>query len=58
MKIACLSCQAPYDIDEKKVPEGGLTFTCPRCGYAFLLVGEAPAEEEEFVIEHEPHRRR
>ena len=31
-KVECLGCQAPYQVDEKRVPEKGLKMRCPKCG--------------------------
>ena len=32
LKVACESCGAPYQIDEKRVPKTGLKMRCPKCG--------------------------
>ncbi len=46
LKVACESCQAPYQVDERRVPPSGLKMRCPKCGHSFLVtapvVGAAP----------------
>lgn len=37
LKVACESCGAPYQIDEKRVPKTGLKMRCPKCGHAFVV---------------------
>src|SRR5215831_1652444 len=41
-KVECIGCQAPYQVDEKRVPEKGLKMRCPKCGTTFKV--EAPAQ--------------
>src|SRR5262245_29658929 len=36
-KVECLGCQAPYQVDEKRVPEKGLKMRCPKCGTSFRV---------------------
>ena len=36
-KVECLGCQAPYQVDEKRVPEKGLKMRCPKCGTSFKV---------------------
>jgi len=47
LKVACESCQAPYQVDERRVPPSGLKMRCPKCGHSFLVTapaaGAAPA---------------
>ncbi len=51
MKITCEKCNAPYDVDESRIPPDGLTMKCPRCLTSFTVkrpsdAGElAPANE-------------
>jgi len=40
-KVECLGCQAPYQVDEKRVPDKGLKMRCPKCGTSFRV--EPPA---------------
>ncbi len=40
-KVECLGCQAPYQVDERRVPEKGLKMRCPKCGTTFKV--EPPA---------------
>lgn len=48
LKVECESCRAPYQVDERRVPPGGLKMRCPKCGHTFLVTdpnakGAAPA---------------
>ncbi|MET0411016.1 MAG: tetratricopeptide repeat protein, partial [Polyangiaceae bacterium] len=48
-KVECVGCQAPYQVDERRVPAKGLQMRCPKCGTSFKvepsasLAGAAPA---------------
>jgi tetratricopeptide (TPR) repeat protein len=37
IKVACISCQHPYDLDERRLPSTGLKMRCPKCGTTFLV---------------------
>jgi predicted Zn finger-like uncharacterized protein len=37
LKVECESCKAPYQIDERRVPKGGLKMRCPKCGHSFVV---------------------
>src|SRR5262245_20658911 len=37
LKVECESCRAPYQVDERRVPPGGLKMRCPKCGHTFLV---------------------
>lgn len=37
LKVECESCKAPYQVDERRVPETGLKMRCPKCGHTFLV---------------------
>src|ERR1700691_1868880 len=37
LKVACESCQAPYQVDERRVPATGLKMRCPKCGHSFVV---------------------
>jgi predicted Zn finger-like uncharacterized protein len=49
LKVECESCKAPYQVDERRVPQTGLKMRCPKCGHTFLVTdpskaaGAAPA---------------
>lgn len=43
-KVECLGCQAPYQVDERRVPDKGLKMRCPKCGTTFKV--EPPATGE------------
>ncbi|HEX9289822.1 MAG TPA: zinc-ribbon domain-containing protein, partial [Anaeromyxobacteraceae bacterium] len=35
MRVACPTCHSEYNIDERRVPPGGLNVRCPKCQGAF-----------------------
>lgn len=35
IKVDCESCHAPYDLDERRLPPGGMKMRCPKCGASF-----------------------
>ena len=35
MKVACPSCKANLNIDDKKIPAGGARIKCPTCQHVF-----------------------
>lgn len=37
MKIRCPSCKAAYDMDETRVPAGGVNIKCPKCKFGFRV---------------------
>jgi predicted Zn finger-like uncharacterized protein len=37
LKVECESCRAPYQVDEKRVPDTGLKMRCPKCQHTFLV---------------------
>jgi predicted Zn finger-like uncharacterized protein len=37
LKVECESCQAPYQVDERRVPRTGLKMRCPKCGHSFVV---------------------
>ena len=41
-KVECPGCQAPYQVDERRVPPTGLKMRCPKCGNSFQV--ETPAD--------------
>ncbi len=40
MKIRCGKCNKGYYFDESRIPEGGISFTCPRCKETVLFSRE------------------
>lgn len=36
-KVECPGCSAPYQVDERRVPSGGLKMRCPKCGSSFQV---------------------
>src|SRR5690606_16470660 len=36
VKVECQGCQAPYQIDERRIPPTGLKMRCPKCGTSVL----------------------
>ena len=47
MKVSCPACSAKYNVDENRIPAGGLRMRCPKCGASFRVdaSGAAPVEE-------------
>jgi cellulose synthase operon protein C len=41
-KVECPGCQAPYQVDERRVPPRGLKMRCPKCGTSFQVEPPAP----------------
>src|SRR5262249_25560032 len=37
LKVECESWRAPYQVDERRVPPGGLKMRCPTCGLSFMV---------------------
>jgi predicted Zn finger-like uncharacterized protein len=42
MRVTCPSCQAAYNIDEKRVPPGGAKLKCSKCQSLFPIRAPAP----------------
>ena len=36
-KVECPGCNAPYQVDERRVPASGLKMRCPKCGTSFQV---------------------
>jgi predicted Zn finger-like uncharacterized protein len=45
IKVECPGCKAPYQVDERRVPDQGLKMRCPKCATSFVVTkpGAAPA---------------
>ena len=37
IKVSCPSCNASYDVDEVRLPDGGLRMRCPKCSESFQV---------------------
>ncbi len=37
LNVKCEACEAPYQVDERRVPAAGLKMRCPKCGHSFLV---------------------
>ena len=37
IQVQCPSCQASYDVDERRVPADGLKMRCPKCAERFIV---------------------
>lgn len=35
--VECDSCRASYELDERRVPDGGMRMRCPKCGASFVV---------------------
>src|ERR1700691_2538652 len=55
LKVACESCQAPYQIDERRVPPAGLKMRCPKCGHSFLVALSGTGDEKRMSAFGTPH---
>lgn len=49
MKTSCPSCHAVFAVDDKRVPNGGLTIKCPKCKAPFTAHLPKPGEESKTV---------
>ncbi|MCH2110243.1 MAG: zinc-ribbon domain-containing protein, partial [Polyangiaceae bacterium] len=43
-EVECPSCQAGYQVDERRVPPGGMKMRCPKCGESFQVTSPGEAE--------------
>src|SRR5699024_5289964 len=43
--VDCPSCHASYELDERRVPPGGMMMRCPKCRTRFEVSSDKPAEE-------------
>ncbi len=37
IKVECPGCKAPYQVDERRVPDVGLKMRCPKCATSFVV---------------------
>jgi predicted Zn finger-like uncharacterized protein len=37
IKVECVSCKSPYDVDERRIPEKGMRMRCPKCTTSFMV---------------------
>ena len=37
MNVTCVSCNAPYAVDERRLPSAGADMRCPKCGTSFRI---------------------
>ncbi|MCA9583614.1 MAG: zinc-ribbon domain-containing protein, partial [Myxococcales bacterium] len=35
INVQCPQCRAPYELDENRLPEGGMKMRCPKCETKF-----------------------
>jgi predicted Zn finger-like uncharacterized protein len=50
MKVACPHCSAAYNVDDRRIPAGGLSVRCPSCRNAFpVQPGEGTAAADAAV---------
>ena len=40
IKVECISCNNPYELDEKRLPASGLRMRCPKCGTSLLVFAD------------------
>ncbi len=36
-EVRCEGCQAPFEVDERRVPKNGMRMRCPKCGASFTV---------------------
>lgn len=54
-KVECESCHAPYELDENRLPPGGLKMRCPKCGTSFMV--RPPGEAAPAPVPSDPPKR-
>lgn len=37
IKVECVSCKAPYELDPRRIPDKGMKMRCPKCGTSFMV---------------------
>jgi cellulose synthase operon protein C len=37
IKVECVSCKSPYDVDERRIPDKGMKMRCPKCNASFMV---------------------
>src|SRR5690349_9830862 len=37
IKVECVSCRAPYELEPRRIPERGMKMRCPKCGASFMV---------------------
>ena len=37
IKVECVSCKSPYDVDERRIPDKGMKMRCPKCNTSFMV---------------------
>jgi|GEM_PF-573170 len=37
IKVECVSCKSPYDVDERRIPDKGMKMRCPKCSTSFMV---------------------
>jgi len=42
-EVRCEQCQSPFDVDERRVPRGGMQMRCPKCNASLLVKRPAAA---------------
>ena len=43
MRVRCEQCGAQYNVDDSRIPEQGVSITCPKCSNSFIVKPEAVA---------------
>ncbi|MFI5308291.1 MAG: zinc-ribbon domain-containing protein, partial [Polyangiales bacterium] len=43
IKVECVSCKAPYELDPRRIPDKGMKMRCPKCGASFIVSKEGVA---------------
>lgn len=45
MNVTCPGCNAPYRVDEKRIPPSGVRMKCPKCSLSFTVTAAGVAGE-------------
>jgi predicted Zn finger-like uncharacterized protein len=46
MNVTCPGCNAPYRVDGKRIPSGGVRMKCPKCSLSFTVTADGAANRE------------
>ena len=52
MKVKCLKCQTEYNISPDKIPAGGATATCKKCGNKIKVLPPIEGEQKKDTLIH------
>jgi predicted Zn finger-like uncharacterized protein len=44
IKVECVSCKSPYDVDERRIPATGMKMRCPKCSTSFVIAKDGSTQ--------------